>query len=224
MAEPIVVNVLILGCPQVGKSTLCGALVGKELTKDNVMAVESYKYTHADGTKYKLQVKDPVSRYATAQKQMFKQLDVALACFDVVDQDSLLRVLDELDKFEAQKMATCLLVGTKQDKAPEMAELFDAVKQEAQKFGVELKIILKLVSAEHKTGIEQLRLAIVENTQTTTGKPIPRAQGAAPAAARTAAQEGGQAAAAAAPTRVSGNSKASAAANDKEEKGCCIIG
>ena len=44
----------------------------------------------------------------------------------------MLRVLDELDKFEAQKMATCLLVGTKQDKAPEMAELFDAVKQEAQ--------------------------------------------------------------------------------------------
>ena len=60
------------------------------------------------------------------------QLDVALACFDVVDQDSLLRVLDELEKFEAQKMATCLLVGTKQDKAPEMAELFDAVKQQAQ--------------------------------------------------------------------------------------------
>ena len=50
----------------------------------------------------------------------------------MVDQDSLLKVLNSLEHFGAQKITTCLLVGTKQDKAPEMPELFDAVKQEAQ--------------------------------------------------------------------------------------------
>ena len=96
----------------------------------------------------------------------------------------------------------------------------------SQKFGVDLEIILKLVSAEHKTGIEQLRLAIVENTKTSKGELIAQAQVAAPAAAGgpAAAQEGGQAAAAGAPKRVSSQNNTTSAANDKEEKGCCIIG
>ena len=60
------------------------------------------------------------------------QLDIVLACFEVTDKDSLLRLLYELEHFEVQDKATCLLVGTKLDKAGEMAESFEIVRQLAE--------------------------------------------------------------------------------------------
>ena len=133
--QPVTIKVTILGRPNVGKSTLLNALVGKErsivsdiagttrdaLDTDHTYNDQHYLFIDTAGLRHKARVTDDVEYYSTTRSlDSLKQVDVALLVLDaqatITEQDQ--RIAGHIEK----SGCGCIILVNKWDAIPDKDE------------------------------------------------------------------------------------------------------